>query len=189
MLDPSEYDPELLALAWAQLQQEWNTIARMCQIAVRRGHEHWHEALSEVAVRMPDVLLSWDPSKGRALNSHVIGNCRWFIFKEFVYKKRQRQAREVLLSSAPEQDDTASVELRSCLEAQRQEQAGRDEAEEVQYILDGLDEADQVMIRLYFMEGLTLQEMGEVLGCSKSNADRLLTASLHRAKMRAARMR
>lgn len=178
VMEGREYDPELLELAWAQLRQEWDTIVKMCQIAVRRGHEHWHEALSEVALRLPDVLLSWDPSGGRTLNSHVIGNCRWFIYKEFVWKRRDRQRR--LQEAAPYIAHDGST---------TDDHAGRDLLEEARYILEGLDEVDQVVLRLYFEEGLTLVKLGEVIGCSKSMADRLLTAALHRAKIRASRMR
>lgn len=176
-----EYDPRLLELAWTQLLQEWDTIAKMCQIAVRRGHEHWHEALSEVAVRLPDVLLSWDPSKGRTLNSHVIGNCRWFIYKEFVWLRRDREGKHLrAVESLAHLNGHGSV-TDDCSE--------REDGEEVRYILDGLDESDVALLRLYFMEGLTLEQLGEVLECSKSNADRLLTGALHRAKCRAARIR
>lgn len=175
----SEYDPELLKLAWTQLHQEWPTIVKMCQIAVRHGREHWHEALSEVAIHLPDILLSWNPAGGRTLNSHVIGNCRWFIYKQFVWKKREHAKRFDAAKPGLVIDETLL----------NGEQAEQEDIEEVQYILSGLSENDIIVLRLYFMEGLTLAQLSEVLECSKSQADRLLTSALHQAKVRASRMK
>lgn len=193
------HDPALLELAWALLVREWDTLKKMCQISARksRGRDTWEEAMSLVAAKLPQTLESWDPAGGRSLNSYVIANARWHLYKEFVWKRREREAGVASSCSGEDLERRSRERVRShdpALAARRSDVAdddrsGAEREEEVRYLLEAVGEAEALVLRLHFMEGLTCAEVGEALGCSKSMAYRMVTRALELAREAGSRMR
>lgn len=169
----TDHPPELIQLAWTMLEQDWEVLKKMCKIAARKGgrRDSWEEAMSEVADRLPGILWSYDPSKGRTLRSHVIGNCRWYLFKMFVSKPRKRARRsKEHVEYTIEHGRTVHYDV-SELET----------SDEVQYILGGLHTAHSAMLRLYYVEGLTYEQIGELLDFSKATARKRVIEALEAA--------
>lgn len=167
-------DPELLNLAWTMLEQEWPLLEKMCRIAARKDRTKrntWEEAMSEVAAKLPSVLWSYKPGAGRTLRSHVIGSMRWYLFKMFVSSRKR--------------DDKRRESLFARHEANGHENGSRPELldqDQVQYILDGVHPFHRSVLQLYYMSGLTCEEIGGVLECSKSTARRHVQAALKAAQ-------
>ncbi len=57
----------------------------------------------------------------------------------------------------------------------------------VQYILEGLAPYDRALLALRFWEGLTLQEIADAIGCSKTTASGDLQTALKNARTSASR--
>jgi len=168
-------DPELLELAWTMLLQDWEILVKMCKIAARKGGRHntWEEAMSEVAEKLPGVLWSYDSTKGRTLRSHVIGNCRWYLFKMFVHAPRKRKRRvQEHIAYTVEYGKTSHCDDHSELEV----------AEEVQYVLEKLHPAHAGVLRLYYIEGCTYEQIGDLLGFSKATARKRVFEALEVAQ-------
>jgi RNA polymerase sigma factor (sigma-70 family) len=191
--DPT--DPELLALANEFLCQEWSTLRKMCEISARksRGRDTWEEAMSEVAVRLPGWMCGWDPSLGRTLKSYTISMARWWLYKQFVWKRREREAgvREGSTSGDESMADAASRRSHAWAsraadgrqrESVSDDSAGREDADEVRYVLGAVSQADAAVLELYFLGGLTYTEVGEALGCTRSMAFRLVHDALEAAR-------
>jgi DNA-directed RNA polymerase specialized sigma24 family protein len=185
---------ELLDLAWTLLLQEWETLKKCCQINARksRGRDTWEEAMSLLAAHLPDDVLGWDPSMGKSLRSHVIGNARWRLYKEFVTRRRLREGREQLMSKfATDDGDDAdwgdeSVgrrgESASSADGASLDELAHDDVDEVRYVLDEVGRSAETLLTMRFAAGLTYDEMAGVLGCSKSMAYRLTQVALASAR-------
>lgn len=174
-------DPELIALAWEMLAQEWQVLRRMCEIAAckdRLGRDTWEEAMSEVAHRLPQFLWSYDPSRGRSLRSHVIGSARWYLYKLFVGARKRETKRLDKLIVARRCDE--------CIHDSKKELFDQ---LEVQSIVEGLHPFHRSILQLYYMSGLTYLEIGGVLGCSKSAARSRVKRALEAAQQRASELR
>lgn len=185
---------ELLELAWTFLRQEWETLKKCCQINASKSHgrDTWEEAMSHLAVHLPDDVLGWDPSSGRSLRSHVIGNARWRLYKEFVWRRRLREGREQLMSKFAngdgEDEDWGDEQIlagrRLISRADRVDASGldRDDADEVRYVLDEVGRPAETLLAMRFVAGLTYDEMAKALGCSKSMVYRLTRVALASAR-------
>jgi RNA polymerase sigma factor (sigma-70 family) len=178
-----EHDPELLALAWELLAQEWDVLKKMCSIAARKDRmrqDTWEEAMSEVCAHLPDFLWSYDPSAGRTLRSHVIGNARWYLFKMFVTKKRVRKDRTDQLARAVEAGYFRSESKCPIDEL--------DDQMQVQSILNKVHPFHRSILQLYYMSGLTYEEIGGVLGCCKATAMKRVQSALNAVRQSASEM-
>jgi hypothetical protein len=181
MVEDEDLDPELVALAWEFIAQEWGVLRKMCQIAVGRRRTHkrvtdetWEEAMSEVAVHLPRILWTYDPTKGTTLRSHVIGACRWYLYKHFVSSKVVARRRQDQLENR-----VSSTCGSSCYVDSRDD---RDNVEQVQLIVQKVHPFHAAMVRLYFMCGMTYEEIGGVLECSKSCARIRVVAAIAAVK-------
>jgi len=172
---------ELLDLAWTFLIQEWETLKKCCQINARksRGRDTWEEAMSLLALHLPDDVLGWDPTAGKSLRSHVIGNAKWRLYKEFVTKRQLREGREQLMSKfATDSDDDDECVISKRVEACSSDQLIYDDADEVRYVLDKTGSSAETLLTMRFAVGLTYDEMAGVLECSKSMVYRLTQVAL-----------
>jgi DNA-directed RNA polymerase specialized sigma24 family protein len=181
-------DPELLQLAWTMLEQEWPVLKKMCQIAARKGRlrgDIWEEAMSEVALRLPQFMWTYDPSKGTTLRSHVIGHARWYLYKMFV-TERGGGRRHLRLAQS-----LAAMPLDERLRRSTVQDGHRElfDWSEVQFVLDRIHPFYRSMLQLYFMSGLTYEEIGGVLECSKSAARKRVLEALDVAKLEAQTLR
>jgi len=170
MTDP---DPELLELAWEFLAQEWEVLQKMCAIAARKDRlrrDTWEEAMSEVALRLPEVMWSYDPTRGRSLRSHVIGNIRWYLYKMFVSERDGRNVDRAKRGFEVIAQERVLVVL--------DDKSELFDWDEVQYVLDKLHPFHASVLKLYYMSGLTYEEIGGVLECSKSAARKRVIEAL-----------
>ena len=171
-------DPELLSLCWEHLAQEWQTLKKMCVIAARKDrlrNDTWEEAMSEVVLKLPQILWSYDPSGGRTLKSHVIGSCRWYLFKVFVTARRGRraQARQAVLEEMARDPDRV---------AHHDDHGDFLRGDEVQSLLSKVHPLHRSLLELYYMVGLTHEEIAGVLECSKSYARKQVIRALEAAR-------
>lgn len=95
---------------------------------------------------------------------------------------------------AAEGDDNKGVSLGELLEDPNAEQLGAAvEAEEVERLLgeaiDSLPEREKLVVTLYYYEGLTLKEIGRVLGVTESRVSQLHTRAIVRLRARLLRHR
>ncbi len=95
---------------------------------------------------------------------------------------------------APEGDDDKGVSLGELLEDPNAEPLGAAvEAEQVEQLLgeviEALPERERLIITLYYYEGLTLKEIGQVLGVTESRVSQLHTRAIVRLRARLLRYR
>lgn len=95
---------------------------------------------------------------------------------------------------ATESDDDKGISLGELIEDPNAAQLGAAvEAEQVEQLLgeviDGLPERERMVVTLYYYEGLTLKEIGKVLGVTESRVSQLHTRAIVRLRARLLRYR
>jgi RNA polymerase sigma factor, FliA/WhiG family len=95
---------------------------------------------------------------------------------------------------AAENDDDKGISLGELIEDPNAEQLGAAiEAREVERLLgeviEGLPERERLVVTLYYYEGLTLKEIGQVLGVTESRVSQLHTRAILRLRARLLRYR
>lgn len=173
-----KYDDAVLKAAWDVLERDAGILEALCQRSIRRAgaaqRVSVEEAMSELAVRLPDMVAAWDPARQVTLRTHVVASARWYLFKMLVSQpRRERRRAQRLGERATELDRSAQVDGLDELEASH-------DRELVQSLLSStaVSEQSREVLDLYFRCGLTYDELGDELGVSRTTVRRMLIGAL-----------
>lgn len=171
-----------VALVWLEGHKE--SVGKLINMLLRRYPSEMRAQLREVAhdeaVRTaPMAMLTYDPSYGASMTTHVFNDMRWYIYKALKKEQRRLSSRptappdDVDRMSRHANDGTAKLAV----------------VEEVQCLLEKLSPAHQQLISWYYLEEMTLAEVADALCCSVSSATRVIDKALRELRRAAAEMR
>lgn len=119
------------------------------------------ECYSEVVLgRAVSIMKTYEPRVGVLPITHLCACVRWYAYK---YARRKQHKQEVPDSAVVYDDDP-------------------------NFLLDGLDEEDQNLLRWRFIEDYSIAELAEHYKISKREVNSRLDAALERAKVRHGQM-
>lgn len=158
--DASEYDPDLLELAWKLMEEHREMLTRAAQYAVKNTGVTTAEAMSELADRLPDILLNYKPKRGASVMTHVVSCAKWYWYKQAKRAPKRQQ-------SKLEQYQEVSGFSGYYTEGSFSELSCRDEIEST---LDELHPLYASVLRLRFFADMTVADIAVVLGRGSRSA-------------------
>lgn len=161
MLDANEdedWGRVLLALAWDFMSRRDESVRKLCRLMTKgRRSVTPDDAYSECCERAPMCVATWDPLGGASMDTHVLNSLKWYLYK----LTRTKVARDI---DRREDAFRALAPTDGYYDDRRE----ADAQEEVRILLESLSEAQARLIRLRYLEELTLHEMAEIDGVSLS---------------------
>lgn len=164
---------EDLTLTWQELLvKHYEALYATCLKILRCPHMA-REAMSEVvALRLDKLIDSYDASHGVPLLAYIRTSLRWYILKW-----RMKQAKidqeassldimEYLGDSSLVTNDGRSSEL----------------TEYIGSIMSKLEEHHKAVLMMRAVQGMTFEQIGQALSCSKGGAHRLYKLAIQRCK-------
>ena len=143
-MDP---ESERLSSVWSPLEESWRSFVAVWQSEARRAHVYDEAVVHDVGLAVTlRCVARFDASKGSWW-----GYLRRCLYLSYL-KNRQRLTEELTDYAAPE------------------ESRKLDDRDEVQSIMDSLCERDRMILVLRHWGGLTVEEVGDVIGVSKGQA-------------------
>lgn len=144
---------------WEFIELYHDSLRGLVKRTCRGRYDLMEEIWSDVIIaRTQECIDTWD-GVSSALRTHVFGNLRWYIWKWLNFQCT-RMGRETpvgeLPKCLPSREDGNLIDL--------------ERHEVVQIILDRLPEYERGLLTLYYLEGLSFEEISEVLGTCKSTA-------------------
>lgn len=156
---------------WQFVIDNESAIKRICEVAAKGRVELAEELYSLSLERVPGIFRTFDESKGASISTHVYKNLAWYVWKWV--KQKGRPKLERYQQAIPDGFDV--VDAKGSIDI--------DTADEVNTILGRLPKYDRLLLMLYHFTGLTYEEIGEVVGTSKSVICHDYAAALERARV------
>lgn len=148
---------------WILEHEKW--IRALCRRMSAQDHE---ELYAECVDRVAAIMNTWDSFRGTSLNWHIKNNLKWYCIKHLKRKaRRHREFPNIERDAVHNNSSTSNRELK----------------EEVTAILKQLDLYDQRLLVLYHLEDMNFEEIGNVLGVSKSTARNHYYKALEAARL------
>lgn len=149
--------------AWTWLLENEEVVRRT--IRWRVGKDHEDESFQRIALRIHNIMNTYDPRKGASLKTHMLRNISWYAWKHSCspYGHWKEKDWEVLpddvLGPPPAESKLELVE-----------------------ILEQLEDYDRTLLILYHMYDFTFQEIADKLGIVKGTARNHYLRAMKRAQ-------
>lgn len=172
-------EEESAAIAWRFLDVEREMLERLLMKKLRQYRGGLNEMFSEAAIKTPALIRSYRPDRGTTLRTHIFIGINWYLFKLFAHSsagqwgiahagkthaKKRRHAEIPEGHVAPVAADPSLLN------------------DEVQCALSGLDAYSRSLLIMRFVCEMTLEEVGDVLGLTKSIAREHVERALNVAR-------
>lgn len=146
--------------------REEDTIKKLCRMLTRRfareaRAQALEEALREAMRVVPMAMATYRAGSAATLRTHILGSIRWYVWKFAKRGFKLKSEMKINYATLGQQHECHADER------VEQELLARDEVES---ILDKLPEAQAELLRWRFVEEMSLDEIGELLGCARSTA-------------------
>lgn len=150
---------------------------RIAAEAVRRGLLSWDEAMSEAMAGIVEAFRRYDPAAGVTPGAYAMRVAEGRV-RDAERRAARRASREVAYDPHtppfPEVDPTrVSVE---------EEVERKDLIQRLAAAVSHLDRRTQILLSLRYVEGLTWEEVGKVLGISRQRASAIHDAALRQLR-------
>ena len=193
---------EALALGVQWYADNMDAVHRLCRKLCRRtspGHrQECFEVARDEAIRtIPMAMQTYDETRGAALATHVLGSVRWYIWKRLVakfprpdddknhcvgigydeammHRDERMEAGLGGASSAPKNYDMPTTK--------NDDQRQLSMRDQVQYAMARVPEFDRQLLEWYFLEGMTIDQIADLLYVVKSTVSRCLQEALEAAQ-------
>lgn len=173
-----EPDDELLRLGLQFAAREHETIGRLVRKLCRRSPRGLRPQLEQAALDearrvVPLAMRTYRVGSTATLRTHVLGWVRWYAWKAVRAEQERLEGPRRCASlddvrHEPDRRRVNGVEL--------------DVLDRVQSIMDELPPAYAELLRWRFIEELSLDEIGELLGLARSGAHRYVQLALEAAR-------
>jgi RNA polymerase sigma factor (sigma-70 family) len=162
--------------AWPKVQELLVMAYSVLKHANYKGD--WDEAISDVCLPVAvRIVRKYDPSDKLDPEAAWIGyawqSMRWAV-TSIVARQERLARRELPLNEEMDVEDESFA-----VDEYFREMDGT-----AQRILDGCDELDRALLGMRFLMGMTFQEIGDLLGYSKTGAFKIVNQALARARER-----
>lgn len=137
--------------------EEYDNLRRVVVGVIRHDDYRVDEFMSDIVLRkLPDVLRTWEPSKGASLDGHVRRSMKWWVFKGL---RRGDVGRERYRPWSEEDDDTffGAYGTESNLEAK----------ELFSILKQHLTRQQMLMLQRRYVEEMTVKDMADCACCSR----------------------
>lgn len=189
-------DDDLLRLGLDFYVREHETLLKLCKKLCRKvgpqREQLIEDAMHEAMRTIPMAMSTYRPGGPASLRTHVLGSVRWYVWKLLKGQLIQnwREGNGACLSDGYTnviRTDHAWGEYHEDKLMARRRGYVDDDAElvtrdQVQYILERLPEAQALILRWRFCDELMLDEIAELLDCSKSTVHRYVEEALDAAR-------
>ena len=155
---------------------------------VRRYHRgrRWvdeEDLMQEGLIGLLSAVRGFDPGRGLAFSAYALPAIRRRMYR---YGASQAAERHESIQPARSRDDDGEGQHGRDVPDHRAERRAecRELAEVVGWVLSRMHQADRVLIRAYYIEGLTMNEIARRLGVTHQAVDDRIRRALLRARRR-----
>lgn len=188
-----EIDDETFRIGIEWFMRERESVEKLCRKMVRRAPYDLREQLYELAIdeaqrTIPMAMLTYH-ANGASLKTHILVAIRWYVWKKLISNLRDGviEYHDEFDTRDYYNEEGKRRHFKESLQAHEEasQQNGHAEflaADVVQYLCRVMNVEQFMLLEWYYIDELTIDEIADLLGCSKTTAWRYLQDAIGAAK-------
>lgn len=186
-------DDEAIRLGIEWFTRERESVEKLCRrlssrVPHNRRQQVYELAIDEAQRTIPMAMLTYHPN-GATLRTHVLGTVRWYVWKKIIADLRDgvREYQEEFAPRDYYNEEGKNRYYKDSLRLREHEvrQNGHVEffaSDTVQYLKRVMQVEQFILLEWRFLDDLSIDEIADLLDCSKTTAWRYLQDAIEAAR-------